>query len=266
MKINILKKNKGFTLVECVVAMAIFAILSLIVFMLLQSSISIYGENYTIDNTVENQVIYILKDEKKYDESNSADGNIKLDFGDSAVIDAEMQKNGGKPNEDFPLNYFVADVGELNNEDDDSDDDGEDGIPLQANSVLYGSKGIDKVEFTITSLGSGKYRMVVKIIDSGVPESQKYYRQFKINFKDASHIKNFKVITTGEYEKYKYFVKQINSTTVDISNSENWEGGGINGCKVAFEFESDVEINYDYFGSNIGGVYPEKADNPGIYG
>ena len=80
MKINILKKNKGFTLVECVVAMAIFAILSLIVFMLLQSSISIYGENYTIDNTVENQVIYILKDEKKYDESNSADGNIKLDF------------------------------------------------------------------------------------------------------------------------------------------------------------------------------------------
>lgn len=73
-----LKQKKGFTLVECVVAMAVLAIMSLLLTMILNVSLRTRNSNMTLEKELDEQVQGIVKGEdNKYSENNN-----KIEFFD----------------------------------------------------------------------------------------------------------------------------------------------------------------------------------------
>lgn len=77
---SVLKNKKGFTLVECIVAMAVLAIMSLLLTMILSVSISARNKNMQIEKSIDDQLEKIAGDQAGavQDECNSG---IKLENG-----------------------------------------------------------------------------------------------------------------------------------------------------------------------------------------
>ncbi|MBD5080738.1 MAG: prepilin-type N-terminal cleavage/methylation domain-containing protein [Ruminococcaceae bacterium] len=77
--------KKGFTLVECIVAMAVLAIMSLLLTMMLTVALKIHNRNMTVEQDIDKQIANIASNNNKSEENNN--NSIQFNQG-GAVIDS----------------------------------------------------------------------------------------------------------------------------------------------------------------------------------
>jgi len=86
--LKLLKKKSGFTLAECIIAIAIFAIMALMVLMLMSATIKTHDQNAQTSRKLLAQ-----KEELANGDSNvKATGTITVDFGGGAVGTFTVQR------------------------------------------------------------------------------------------------------------------------------------------------------------------------------
>lgn len=168
------KKNKGFTLVECVIAIAIFAIMMAIVSGILSISIRQYGHNDKLEKDVDGQ-IQNLADNSNVAVNSAPDISMEFEKGDglnagvsapTINIDNVKIKNesGSESNFDrLEIDQIFANI----KPEPPADDEGK--SPSMADGQhVYGVKGLKSVEVSETLATSGDNTIVtlgVKIVD-----------------------------------------------------------------------------------------------------
>ena len=153
---RILSKRSGFTLIEIVIAFAIFAIMSSMLVSLVQLTLAQRSSNLEFQDRIENDVEYLafhyVGDADAYDTKEAADDTFRLDFGDKTNVDVTLdyQKRGTDATDytiDQGLNYFVSDTKNTgsdltnNNNDSDSNANGP-GQAARYDTRLTGSKNL----------------------------------------------------------------------------------------------------------------------------
>ena len=118
-----LKRKKGFTLTEVLVAMAVFAIMSAIVMQILAISIRYYGRNDRVDKDLDAQIENLVT-ENALVERNTVE--LTLDFigtsgsaAGSLTVDASVKKDSTDQDERLELNTFDAEISSIESGDDD---------------------------------------------------------------------------------------------------------------------------------------------------
>lgn len=147
---KILKRNKGFTLVECLVAIAIFALMSTLVMQILALSIKQYRKNHHTTTDIDQQIVNIVKENEKLVPGGTAD--VAINFvknGGSTVVsgieikDVAIKKN---PDSDEPVDRFEINTFDATIMPDETDkDDDKNGSMITEDIHLYGTQGIRKI-------------------------------------------------------------------------------------------------------------------------
>lgn len=152
-----LKRQKGFTLVECIVAIFIFAIMAAIVSMILTLAIDAHGTNTAVEKDIDNQVENIVKDESL---TSAGSQTIVFDFqkgdgvtsganaGNVTVSDAVIQKDNNTSNDDdrLEINKITATITPES-----TTSEGGGGGMITDDTHLYGTKGLKFIQVKATS-------------------------------------------------------------------------------------------------------------------
>lgn len=238
---RIFSKKSGFTLVEIVVAFAIFAIMSAMILSMVRLTVQQQNSNNEFADSIEDQTGYLayhyIDDSEKYDTTESADGAFELKFYDkdgdlvsNTSMDYAMRSSvGGVAGSGEGINYFVgntdyADAGSVQN----GATPGEgDVIPGLGNSQaarydtrLSGSKNIDFIQIhnvvkdtTYTGTGvryliecSAKGSNADTEVDGTVPNEDIAYLQYKFRFVNSNSFKEIEGTgTDGKTYTYKIY-------------------------------------------------------------
>lgn len=111
---KLFSKRSGFTLVEIVVAFAVFAIMAAMISQLLMMVVSQRQSNKDFQDELNDQEAKIIADGKNtdYDKTKAAEGKIGLNFGADCdySIDYQIKSADGTVGDGTGLNYFVGNV------------------------------------------------------------------------------------------------------------------------------------------------------------
>lgn len=178
-----LKGKKGFTLVECVVAMALLAIMSLLLTMLLNVAVRQKNSNVALDKEIDEQIGNIAadggdteiktinKDIKLY--ANNAEIEDKIP-GNNNDAEAELIKHKG---ENVNLNTYKYDFDNYSKFKDIADGKyAEDDSPSEGyeKSNCFGALDIKDGNVTITQISVGYKRKGESTIDASVQDGVEY--------------------------------------------------------------------------------------------
>lgn len=152
-----LLKRKGFTLVECIVAIAIFALMSALVMQILALSIRQYRSNHHVETDMDTQIQNIVDYDKLVpretvdiaiefikDGGTGTVGKIKVD--DVSIKKPENNPDDPSGSERLELNTFDAVI----KDDGGKDKDKQTGGMITDDIHCYGAKDIDGVYFNVT--------------------------------------------------------------------------------------------------------------------
>ena len=178
---RLFSKRSGFTLVEIIVAFAVFAIMAAMIMQILNMVTLQRKSNVDFSDDIGNQEQYLVTHEKNlYDEEKGDNGTLVLDFGDGALLSAGYQMNGVTPNESNSmvsnenvngLAYFVSKNLEASDETSsgvdsgDGDDEEEDKTGAQTERVdarITGTRGFEYISVNEVKGFEGKQSTVVK--------------------------------------------------------------------------------------------------------
>ena len=146
-----LKRKKGFTLTEVMVAMLIFALMSSIVMQILAIAIMRYKKNDSIDKDMDAQLINLVQ-ENALVEKDTVD--LVMKFVNSGGASSNVSINGVKVKNDgttagsdgrMEINTIDATI---KNDDSGDDKDKNSGGMVNDDIHIYGTKGIDKIIVT----------------------------------------------------------------------------------------------------------------------
>lgn len=146
-----LKRKKGFTLTEVMVAMLIFALMSSIVMQILAIAIMRYKKNDSIDKDMDAQLINLVQ-ENALVEKDTVD--LVMKFVNSGGASSNVSINGVKVKNDgttagsdgrMEINTIDATI---KNDDSGDDKDKNNGGMITDDIHIYGTKGIDKIIVT----------------------------------------------------------------------------------------------------------------------
>lgn len=259
-------KNRGFTIVEVLVAFVIFAIMAGMVSMILAGTYQVKQENIDLQDEIKNQQeAYFLSDyEKKYD-SSSKDGVLSFNFNGITALDIDY--NLGNPNVEtdenkIALEYFIGEVDYdyaknnlKNNPPNDPDSEKSGTVTSRLDSRVYGSTGFQsisvKMERDTEYTGTGyRYRMQsmasYNAPDSGGVDLQKWYAQYRFLFPE-----NCTILSYGYYKKdavsgdYKYTEALVqNSSTYDYEVYSPYSRTLRISSKLSTDTPGAIEIKY----------------------
>lgn len=237
---RIFSKKSGFTLIEIIVAFAIFAIMSTMILSMVRLTVAQQQSNNEFADSIEDQTGYLayhyIDDSEKYDPNGTADGTFQMSFYDAAgnlisdsSMDYAMRSSVNGSNGGEGINYFVgntdyADAGNIQN----GGTPGEgDVIPGLGNSQsarydtrLSGSKNIDFIQIhnvvrdnTYTGTGvryliecSAKASNADTAVDGTVPNEDIAYLQYKFRFVNSNSFKEVEGTgTDGKTYTYKIY-------------------------------------------------------------
>ncbi len=163
---RIFSKKSGFTLVEIIIAFAVFAIMSAMILQILNVVAFQRKSNTELSETIDEQEQYLIEHNKNpFDAGADTDGTLSFDFGAGGKFDVPYQMNGAtETGEVDGLAYFVADKAEMTtppeeDDDDDDDDDFNDNGGSQMdrfNTRLTGTRGFDYIKINKVSSYVGK--------------------------------------------------------------------------------------------------------------
>lgn len=221
---RIFSKKSGFTLVEIIVAFAIFAIMATMILSMVQLTVRQRKTNTQFADTIQQDSEYLLShyvgDSDKFAD---ADGEFVLDFG-SANIEAKMEyqmRAAGHTQEAEGVNYFVGDtsVRKPNNLESELPSDaaatpgnGQDG---RYDTWLKGSRGLGSItiwdvqKVPENSYNGPGYCYMIKCSAAAddVDEDYKNYMTYSLSFsmpKDDNPSEVTRVDENGDKYLYKY--------------------------------------------------------------
>ncbi len=153
---RIFSKKSGFTLVEIIIAFAVFAIMSAMILQILNVVAFQRKSNTELSETIDEQEQYLIEHNKNpFDAGAAMDGTLSFDFGAGGKFDVSYQMNGAtETGEVDGLAYFVSDkaVNTTPPDDDDDDDDNDDfndngGSQMDRfNTRLTGTRGFEYIK------------------------------------------------------------------------------------------------------------------------
>ncbi len=275
-----LKRKKGFTLTEVLVAMAVFAIMSAIVMQILAISIRYYGRNDRVDKDLDAQIENLVT-ENALVERNTVE--LTLDFigtsgsaAGSLTVDASVKKDSTDQDERLELNTFDAEISSIESGD---DDENAGGGMITDTIHLYGTKGIDSIVIAsqqIYAPGTGgleaTYEITLNIkIDQTTNQSLSQYESNAVKISLPDSARN---VSVDAGDKLTHIM--LSSTNVRLSDKDPSSKDNIyDSIKITFTLpESAYDTEYGSFAKYF--IAPDSTsaqtsatfvdtDVPGIY-
>lgn len=190
-KLKTNKSNKGFTLVECIVALALFALMASVVFGIIGISAENQRRNNSINNNLKDQQEAIAK-AQYFEDATSQSVSIPFSNGENITVNnatvnsATVNSDGSKSDNALNLNVIKAPYTAPSNTIDPNDPS-----YILATAVLYGSSGITQIhleekENTTNTLSDGTeyhhIKIYMKITDNNYVLSAKQISNKNRNF------------------------------------------------------------------------------------
>lgn len=229
-----LRKNTGFTLIECVVAMAVLAVMTLGLLMILNVTVKQRNLNMKIENDVDGQVEKLVQEDSVTDVSVA---NPKIDFGGGIEISGGKKVYHDDPDAEFQIGALEYDIGSVpsapppSNPGSPAPADPNDGLGQAYNAENFKVYGAADV--------SGK----ITITESKTPADGGYKVTWNVRF----------TTTSGSREKSVKVVLPRGSCEIKCPTSTNCEA-------VAYMDNSTVRIQP----ANGSGWGSEKYDNTSV--
>jgi len=176
-------KRKGFTLVECIVAIAIFALMSALVMQILALSIRQYRKNHHVETDMDAQIQNIATDNGLLERETTdiaiefvKDGGAGGTVGKIEINDVSIKKNpdSADGSDRLELNTFDAVVKPNTNNKDKTN-----GSMITDDIHCYGAKGLDGVY--ISSLVTDENSLKKVVIDVIINDSEEVLSSAECN-------------------------------------------------------------------------------------
>lgn len=288
---KIFSKKSGFTLVEIVVAFAVFAIFAAMIMQILHLTINKKNENREYEQELANQQQALAAKTKTTTYDGNPDGQIKIKFSDTSLpemqINYETVNANGEKNT-AGINYFVGDVNysasggtSTSGGDTSGGDPGVIGGGSQASRYdtrITGTKGISYIQIIdVTKNSDTSYTIKVCADGTGVQEDNKPYEQYTLYF-DTFKIIELQPITTNGYSVRQSgnrgvrigVQNALSGTTVDTSKL--LKASNVVEFTIILDKAPTQEITINSFGTNDDGTtksdgkYTSFKGNENIYG
>lgn len=197
---RLFSKKSGFTLVEIIIAFAVFAIMSAMILQILNVTTLQRKSNAELSEMIDEQEKeLILNGKKDFDPSQGTNGTVGLDFGENGSFEYDYQMYGtdGKGADELKgLAYFVAQHAEAitppdDGDDDDDDDDSDDNAGAQSNRMkvrLSGVRDFDFIQINSVKLvgtdenGNATYEFDMCASASGMDNDNVPYAMYRLYF------------------------------------------------------------------------------------
>jgi len=148
---KLFSSKSGFSLIEIVVAFAVFAVMAAMVSSIMSLALYQRNENLKFADDVEAQKDDYARIEKDLNYGGSSDGKISLNFGDSKEYELDYSSKS-MPSGDIGINYFVGNANYKKNKPSTPSGDPDDGTPTDSNtlisqldSYIYGSPYFESI-------------------------------------------------------------------------------------------------------------------------
>lgn len=243
---KIISKRSGFTLVEIVVAFAVFAIMAAMLVSLTGLAVRQRQANNNLSRELSNQQAYLAEHERETT-YNAADngGKFEFDFGDglNASLDYSVVRASDDATSEGGIRYFVADAN-VNNKPVPGGDDGDgDGGSLvlaeKVDSRLYGSSNFEYIRVqnvnkvtdpsVLSDLGvpsdSSMYTLDVYAVDNDAAirkEDTRLARNYKMRFESD-------ILDCGYVGSSSNYISYQNAT---FGSDGKVSGGGSNQFEI----------------------------------
>lgn len=273
---KLLSKKNGFTLVEILVAFAIFAIMASMVMQIVQLAVRERSAITEFSKDIALQEENLVRQEKikEYDKTdttlptgtlNFAFQNKDGDSSGSATLDYQMHSADNGDNPYAGVNYFIGDVEykELSTGDDPL---ASGSLAAQYDTRITGTKGfmyvkVVKAERDDTYTGTGvRYLFETAVVPDTTDSISLKFAQYKLYFKDTTS--STTKTTTRDDGEYTYeqpntaniiSAGYVNSVTLDPSKCSEKREENINAYKITLlrygtseENYGAIQIGYDY--------------------
>lgn len=279
---KLFSKRSGFTLVEIIIAFAIFAIMASMICQILNLMVRRKMQNKQFEDKLSAQEqTFIAKTKNMEYTADTPDGQIVLQFkdnggGDVAVDPIDYQlKNWDDDNPKNSINYFAGDYdyvldegGVEHTDGDDPDSEDPDAITVGGSSQMSrfdtritGTKGINSVQVNVSHTpDTTEYTLIVTVNDSGVDTVINGHQQVTLFFaKDTSSGAapvNITSVNDGRLDLNSLMeIKPCGNNGVNIHCKTNEGRGSFGGTPVVFnvELEEEIPLADLGFGQNVDG-------------
>lgn len=285
---RLFSKKSGFTLVEIVIAFAVFAIMAAMILQILELTIKRRTANDKLEAQMkeqEQQLIARPKD-NMYDSTKGDDGKLVLNFKDQdgnpipMELFYQLHAADGTVGEAAGINYLVGNITYAEGVDGSEyippETGGDADDPLSPSDVggatqmsrfdtrITGTKGISSVTInTSYDALQDEYTVTVSVQDSGVGAALKKNSQVSLFFGEATaggKLATVKSITSGSGLKY---IKPCGLNGVNIHCLND---SGFNGTGVTFKVKFNEHLDSIGFGDNgSGNTYTPFNDGTATY-
>lgn len=288
---RIFSKKSGFTLVEIIIAFAIFAIMASMIVQILNLMVrrKTSNQKYEDNLTKQEETLIARGKDYNYDTGKGPDGTVDLKFKDPTGADLtynlDYQLRNWDPDDSRNginylvgnIDYSLANAGEEyippeGSDDPDSESDiGGGTVMSRFDTRVTATKGISSIRIDVQRTGTAKYTVTVTVDDSKVVEVLKQHAQVTIFFGKGQYGKDgknlVKIISVNDGAKDGNTLKQVKKcgdSAVNIHCVTGWDGkGSFGGSPVVFtvELAEDIDVDELGFGDNTAdGVtfYPYK--------
>ncbi len=225
-KLRFFRNKKGFTLIECVVAIAIFAIMSSMVMQMLAISIVKHKNNNHVEKDMDSQIQNIITDNSLVERGTTDlavqfllnGGNVAAEI---EIEDITIMKNpdGELANDRLELNTFGA----TNMAPDPDDNDNDNGGSMITEDVhIYGAKGVSGgiyvSNLTVTDTDDGRKKVIInfQINDTDEVLSKAESNAIKIVLPESAEVTNISCDTMTTYlrlssSRFRIFDKSVST-------------------------------------------------------
>lgn len=274
---RLFSKRSGFTLVEIIIAFAIFAIMASMIVQVLNLMVRRKVRNKQFEDNLSIQEEAFIARTKNMDYTAAeADGQLVFKFKDNGgnaipVEDIDYQlKNWDPDNAKNGINYFAGNytydldtagseyLGGEDPEGEDPDAASVGGSTQMSrfDTRITGTKGIDwvKVQIAKSTTESAKYTVSVTVDDSSVSEIIHGHQQVTLFFaEDKSGAKPISVVSINDGVKDENSFKKVKLCGTNGVNIHCDSGSsGFNGNTVVFSVELDKDVELDDLGFGEG--------------
>lgn len=292
---RLFSKKSGFTLVEIILAFAVFALMASMLVQVLNLTITQKTSNIKYEQYLQGQENTLYSKDKitTWDETVGKNGDLDLAFVDpdgndlGMTLEYQWKAADGTAGDPAGLNYFVGQLdydGEKGNSSYTPGEgaDGSESDPSQAggssqmsrfDTRLTGTKGISSIVLIATPTNATKdeYEIKITVNDSSVDPTMKGHSQVSMFFGEGGSggtmAKVESIIINGVATNNDLHIKKtgLNGVNVHCRDYTN----GFNGSTETFIVKFTAPINNLGFGSgdNISGnTYTNMDGYPNIYG
>lgn len=268
---KIFSKKSGFTLVEIVIAFAVFAIMAAMILQILELTIKRRTANDKFEKTMQYQEQLLVAKPKDYtyDATKGDDGKLTLNFKDQdgnpipMELFYQLHSASGEIGDASGINYLVGNIAYAEGVDGSEyipPESGDEDDPLDPNDLggasqmsrfdtrITGTKGISSVVVTWTySEANDEYTFYVLPSDSSVAPVLKKNCQVSLFFGEAKaggKLATVKSVSSSLGTKY---IKQCGANGVNIHCPSD---SGFNGGAVTFKVKLNEKLDSLGFGDN----------------